>query len=389
MNQTTYLRTKEGTKLFDTTSRVFNRIFNIWSKVTFTREEARIFEGNKFIINEINELILDYQFGLSTAIQYYSKIWFETDENNQRYIQYIELFVYFDNVDLKNREKFIYRQIIYMRRIIAAIESFKYSKTGRLRTNLNMFTDSYTVTTNIYLSIEETSKMKTSERLRYNVNTVIDMYKANSKDALINYSTVLYWAPSNLAYYYAKISLKTSYKIEDIKRRIANISIQRKYARKILGQIKASMSAQSHAKQLIIKIIIKMKILKNTKDGLVVVIAIAISDNLAEKFENCSSYKNKSILKECPSFSSFEIKDNPCGDKGFRKMAVVTAQEIKATDLEEIDELAEMQDKAVKAILKREATSLILAGLNADITGQYIKIHDINKAIYGSETEEN
>lgn len=135
-----------------------------------------------------------------------------------------------------------------MRRIIAAIESFKYSKTGRLRTNLNMFADSYTVTTNIYLSIEETAKMKESKGLRYNVNTVIDMYKANSKDALINYSTVLYWAPFNLAYYYAKISLKASYKIEDIKRRMANVSIQRKYARKILGQIKASMSAQSHAK---------------------------------------------------------------------------------------------------------------------------------------------
>lgn len=132
-----------------------------------------------------------------------------------------------------------------------------------------------------------------------------------------------------------------------------------------------------------------MKILKNAKNGLVVVIAIAIHDNLAEKFENCSSYKNKSILKECPSFSSFEIKDNPCGGKGFRKMAVVTTQEIKATDLEEINELAEMQNKAVNAIIKRESTSLILAGLNADITGQYIKIHDINKAIYGSETEEN
>ena len=132
-----------------------------------------------------------------------------------------------------------------------------------------------------------------------------------------------------------------------------------------------------------------MKILKNTKDGLVVVIAIAIADDLAEKFENCSSYKNKSILKECPSFSSFEIKDNPCGDKGFRKMVVVTAQEIKATDLDEIDELAEMQNKAVKAILKRESTSLILANINADITGQYIKMHDTNKVLYGSETEEN
>lgn len=132
-----------------------------------------------------------------------------------------------------------------------------------------------------------------------------------------------------------------------------------------------------------------MKILKNTKDGLVVIIAIAITDDLAEKFENCSSYKNKSILKECPSFSSFEIKDNPCGEEGFMKMVVVTAQEIKATNLDEIDELAEMQNKAVKAILKRESTSLILSGLNADITGQYIKMHDTNKVIYGSETEEN
>ena len=132
-----------------------------------------------------------------------------------------------------------------------------------------------------------------------------------------------------------------------------------------------------------------MKILKNTKTGLVVVNAIAITDDLAEKFKNCSSYKNKSILKECPSFNSFEIKDNPYGIDGFKKMVVVTSQEIKSPDLEEIDELAEMQNKAVKAILKRESTSLILSGLNADITGQYIKIHDINKAIYGSETEEN
>lgn len=132
-----------------------------------------------------------------------------------------------------------------------------------------------------------------------------------------------------------------------------------------------------------------MKILKNTKDGLVVVIAIAIHDNLAEKFENCSSYKNKSILKECPSFNSFEIKDNPCGTDDFKKMVVVTSQEIKSTDLKEIDELAEMQNKAVKAILKRESTSLILSGLNADITEQFIKMHDTNKMIYGSETEEN
>lgn len=276
-----------------------------------------------------------------------------------------------------------------MRRIIAAIESFKYSKTGRLRTNLNMFTDSYTVTTNIYLSIEETSKIKTSERLRYNVNTVIDMYKANSKDALINYSTVLYWAPSNLAYYYAKISLKTSYKIEDIKRRVANISIQRKYARKILGQIKTSMSAQSHAKQLTIKIIIKMNILKNTENGLVVVTIAAISDRLAKKFKNCSFYKNKDILKECPSFDKFEIKDNPCYKEGFKKAVVVTSLEIKPTDIDEISELAKMQENAVEAILRIESSYIVLTGITVDITGQLLKMSDINKAIYGSETEEN
>ena len=132
-----------------------------------------------------------------------------------------------------------------------------------------------------------------------------------------------------------------------------------------------------------------MNILKNTKNGLAVVTFVAISDRLAEKFKNCSSYKNKAILKECPSFNSFEIKDNPYSTDGFKKMVVVTSQEIKSTDLEEIDELAEMQNKAVKAILKRESASLILSGLNADITGQFIKMRDTNKMIYGSETEEN
>lgn len=132
-----------------------------------------------------------------------------------------------------------------------------------------------------------------------------------------------------------------------------------------------------------------MNILKNTENGLVIVNAIAISSDLAEKFENCSSYKNKAILKECPSFSKFEIKDNPCGNDGFKKMVVVTSQEIKPTDLDEINELAEMQNKAVKAILKRESTSLILASINADITGQFIKMSDTNRVLYGSETEEN
>lgn len=132
-----------------------------------------------------------------------------------------------------------------------------------------------------------------------------------------------------------------------------------------------------------------MNILKNTKNGLVIVNAIAISDSLAEKFENCSSYKNKAILKECPSFNKFEIEDNPCGDEEFKKMVVVTSQEIKPTSLDEINELAEMQDKAVKAILKRESTSLVLAGLNADITGQFVKMSDTNKILYGSNEEEN
>lgn len=132
-----------------------------------------------------------------------------------------------------------------------------------------------------------------------------------------------------------------------------------------------------------------MNILKNTENGLVVVNVIAISDDLAEKFENCSSYKNKAILKECPSFSKFEIKDNPYGNDDFKKIVVVTSQEIKPTDLDEINELAEMQNKALKAILKRESTSLILSGLNADIAGQFIKMSDTNRVLYGSETEEN
>ena len=132
-----------------------------------------------------------------------------------------------------------------------------------------------------------------------------------------------------------------------------------------------------------------MNILKNTENGLVVVNAVAISNELAEKFESCSSYKNKAILKECPSFSKFEIKDNPCDDPDFRKIVVVTSQEIKPTNLDEIVDLAYMQSKAVKAILARESTSLTLASLNADITGQFIKMNDTNKMLYGSEKEEN
>lgn len=132
-----------------------------------------------------------------------------------------------------------------------------------------------------------------------------------------------------------------------------------------------------------------MNILKNTKNGLVVVTIAAISDRLAEKFKNCSSYKNKAILKECPSFDKFEIKDNPCYKEGFKKAVVVTSLEIKPTDIDEISELAKMQEKAVEAILRRESYYIVLAGITADITGQLLKMSDINKAIYGSETEEN
>ena len=243
MNKTCYIRTQESTKLFDTTSRVFNKFFNVWTKVTFTREEAKIFENNKLLINEINELISDYQYSLHTIIQDYSKIWFETDENNQRYVKYIELFVYFDNIDLKNRKEFIYKQIAYMRKIIVTIDSFKVFNTGKLRTFINTHKDSYTVTTNIYLPIEKTIKLKKSKRLISSIHAIIDMYKANSEDALINNSTILYWTFLTSYYCNTKISLIASYKIEDLKRRVANVNVQRKYARKILEQIKASMSA--------------------------------------------------------------------------------------------------------------------------------------------------
>ena len=48
-----------------------------------------------------------------------------------------------------------------------------------------------------------------------------------------------------------------------------------------------------------------------------------------------------------------------------------------------------MQENAVEAILRRESSYIVLAGITADITGQLLKMSDINKAIYGSETEEN
>ena len=107
MNQNTYIRTQEGTKLFNTTSRVFRRFFSIQSKISFTREEAQIFEGNKSLINKINKLISDYKE--------YSRIWFTTDLRSQRYVQYIELLVYFN--------KLIYNQISYMKRILKQIKA--------------------------------------------------------------------------------------------------------------------------------------------------------------------------------------------------------------------------------------------------------------------------
>lgn len=122
-----------------------------------------------------------------------------------------------------------------MRRIIATIDSFKAFNTGKLRTFLSAYTDSYTVTTNIYLPIEETVKLKKSKSLISSIHAIIDMYKANSEDALINHSTMLYWTFLTSYHCNTKISLIASYKIEDLKRRIANVSIQRKYARKILG----------------------------------------------------------------------------------------------------------------------------------------------------------
>ena len=132
-----------------------------------------------------------------------------------------------------------------------------------------------------------------------------------------------------------------------------------------------------------------MNILKNTKNGFVVVTVIAISDSLTEKFENCSSYKNKAILKECPSLSKFEIDVNSCEEANFNKVVMATSQEIKPTDLDGVSELANMQEKAVKAILERELASIVLNGLNADIKGQLKKLNDINNFLYGSETEEN
>ena len=68
---------------------------------------------------------------------------------------------------------------------------------------------------------------------------------------------------------------------------------------------------------------------------------------------------------------------------------VVTSLEIKPTGIDEISELAEMQEKAVEAILRRVSSYMVLAGITADITGQLLKMSNINKAIYGSETEEN
>ena len=135
-----------------------------------------------------------------------------------------------------------------MKRIVAAIEVATSLSTRKIKTNIDIFGYTYMVTTSICLPTKESDKMQECEELRNRIDMIVNSYKADSKEALMNNSTVLYWASSYSQANCVKISLVATFYMKDVKRRMANVSIQQKYARRIIKQIKASMDAQFYTK---------------------------------------------------------------------------------------------------------------------------------------------
>lgn len=118
-----------------------------------------------------------------------------------------------------------------------------------------------------------------------------------------------------------------------------------------------------------------MSILKKTKKGFIIISVIAISDKLARSFEYCGTLKKRAILKDFPLFNKLEIKDDSCHGKN-SKIIVVKSKEIRSTNLDRINKLSKIQDKAVKAIIKKEAISIVLDGIMGEVTNQLIKIDE-------------
>ena len=122
-----------------------------------------------------------------------------------------------------------------------------------------------------------------------------------------------------------------------------------------------------------------MNILKTTKKGFIIISTIAISNKLAESFEYCGSLKKMAILKTFPLFDKFEIKDVNY-DKN-QKNIVVTSKEIRSTDINSINKLSKIQNKAIKAIIRKEAASIIIDGAIGEMANQLVKIDKTKKVL--------
>lgn len=124
-----------------------------------------------------------------------------------------------------------------------------------------------------------------------------------------------------------------------------------------------------------------MSVLKKTKKGFVIVSVFAISNKLAKSFEYCGTLKKRAILENFPLFNKLEIKDDSYHDKK-SKIIVVKSKEIRSTNLDRVNKLSKIQDKAVKAIIKKEAASIILDGIMGEVTNQLIKIDETKIVLY-------
>lgn len=123
-----------------------------------------------------------------------------------------------------------------------------------------------------------------------------------------------------------------------------------------------------------------MNILKNTKKGFVIISTIAISNKLAESFEYCGSLKKRAILENYPLFGKFEIKDDFCNGKN-SKIIVIRSKEIRSTNINKINKLSKIQNKAIKAIIKKEEASIMLDGIIGEMANQLIEIDKTGKVL--------
>ena len=79
------------------------------------------------------------------------------------------------------------------------------------------------------------------------------------------------------------------------------------------------------------------------------------------------------------SFVQVQISESPL-DKN-QKNIVVTSKEIRSTDINSINKLSKIQNKAIKAIIRKEAASIIIDGAIGEMANQLVKIDKTKKVL--------